>query len=218
MEAAYIRSYSGRLGKERNERSSNPGSAHRLGIWFSVVLNVGASGFTIRPDRSGIGGYQHCRCRGLGEGDRFFQLLSISYAAEEWRWNSQKKIRFATRWKEGSKRDEGCKSDEELDDACGGDGTNVVSDEYVSDYADVFGLSEQDIMRKVFRSEERAYDFYSKFGRCHGFGVRKGDYGKDEEGNLIRRRFFCNRAGLRDEKHLNRLDRKRGYRPETRTN
>ncbi|XP_025642007.1 protein FAR1-RELATED SEQUENCE 5 [Arachis hypogaea] len=119
---------------------------------------------------------------------------------------------------EGSQREEGCRPDEELDDACGGDIMNGVSDEYPSDYAYVFGLSEQDIIRKVFRSEERAYDFYSKFGRCHGFGVRKGDYGKDEEGNLIRRRFFCNRAGLRDEKHLNRLDRKRGHRPETRTN
>ncbi|RYQ79117.1 hypothetical protein Ahy_Scaffold7g108327 [Arachis hypogaea] len=119
---------------------------------------------------------------------------------------------------EGSQREEGCRPDEELDDACGGDSMNGVSDEYPSDYAYVFGLSEQDIIRKVFRSEERAYDFYSKFGRCHGFGVRKGDYGKDEEGNLIRRRFFCNRAGLRDEKHLNRLDRKRGHRPETRTN
>ncbi|XLU80677.1 hypothetical protein S245_004097 [Arachis hypogaea] len=76
-------------------------------VWFRVllqVLNVGASGFTIRLDRSGIGGFRHCRCRGLGEGDRFFQLLSISYAAKEWRWNSQKEIRVATRWKEAKGR------------------------------------------------------------------------------------------------------------------
>ncbi|RYR56745.1 hypothetical protein Ahy_A05g022439 [Arachis hypogaea] len=73
-------------------------------------------------------------------------------------------------------------------------------------------------MRKVFRSEKRAYEFYSKYGRCYGFGVRKRDYGKDEEGNLIRRMFFSNISGLRDEKHLNKLDRKRGHYPETRTN
>ncbi|XP_015970809.1 protein FAR1-RELATED SEQUENCE 5-like [Arachis duranensis] len=72
-------------------------------------------------------------------------------------------------------------------------------------------------MRKVFQSEKIAYDIYSKFGRCHGFGMCKGDYGKDE-GNLIRRMFFGNRAGLRDEKHLNRMDRKKGHRPETSTN
>ncbi|XP_016206146.1 protein FAR1-RELATED SEQUENCE 5-like [Arachis ipaensis] len=50
-----------------------------------------------------------------------------------------------------------------------------------------------------------------------GYGD-KGDYGKDENGNLIRRRFFCNWAGLRDEKHYARLDRKRMHKPETRTN
>ncbi|RYR38744.1 hypothetical protein Ahy_A09g043925 [Arachis hypogaea] len=66
--------------------------------------------------------------------------------------------------------------------------------------------------------EEHAYEFYIKFGKCHGFGVHKGDYGKDDDGNVIKRRFFCNRAGLRDENHYNRLDRKRCHKPETRTN
>ncbi|XP_016195236.1 protein FAR1-RELATED SEQUENCE 5 [Arachis ipaensis] len=88
----------------------------------------------------------------------------------------------------------------------------------VSDYGDVFGLTAAEIENKVFRTEERAYEFYMRFGKCHGFAVRKGDYGKDDDGNVIRRRFFCNRAGLRDEKHYNRLDRKRCHKPETRTN
>ncbi|QHO56396.1 putative protein FAR1-RELATED SEQUENCE 10 [Arachis hypogaea] len=85
-------------------------------------------------------------------------------------------------------------------------------------YGDVIGLTAEDICKKVFRSEERAYDFFAKLGKRLGFGVRKGDYGKDEEGNLIRRRFFCNKAGLRDQKHYNRVDRKRLHRPETHTN
>ncbi|XP_020964684.1 protein FAR1-RELATED SEQUENCE 5-like isoform X2 [Arachis ipaensis] len=88
----------------------------------------------------------------------------------------------------------------------------------VSDYGDVFGLTAAEIENKVFRMEERAYEFYMRFGKCHGFAVRKGDYGKDDDGNVIRRRFFCNRVGLRDEKHYNRLDRKRCHKPETRTN
>ncbi|XP_016199462.1 protein FAR1-RELATED SEQUENCE 5-like [Arachis ipaensis] len=110
----------------------------------------------------------------------------------------------------------GC--NEDFDDACDVGATDIVSDEDTSDYGNVIGLSDQQIMRKVFQSKEFAYEFYCKFGRCQGFGVRKGDYGKDDDGNLIRRRFFCNRAGLRDEKYLHRLDRQRGHRPETRTN
>ncbi|RYR13751.1 hypothetical protein Ahy_B04g070580 isoform B [Arachis hypogaea] len=66
--------------------------------------------------------------------------------------------------------------------------------------------------------EECAYEFYMRFGKCHGFGVRKEDYGKNDDGNLIRRRFFCNKAGLRDEKHYNKYDRKRCHKLETRTN
>ncbi|XP_057729966.1 protein FAR1-RELATED SEQUENCE 11-like [Arachis stenosperma] len=94
----------------------------------------------------------------------------------------------------------------------------LLSDEDGREYGYVTGLTAEDIMKKVFRSEERAYEFYGKLGKCNGFGVRKGDYAKDEDGSVVRRRFFCNRAGLRDGKHYNRLDRKRCHRPETRTN
>ncbi|XP_015939632.1 uncharacterized protein LOC107465151 [Arachis duranensis] len=110
----------------------------------------------------------------------------------------------------------GC--NEDFDDACDVGAADIVSNEDASDYGNVIELSDQQIMRKVFRSEERVYEFYCKFGRCHDFGVRKGDYGKDDDGNLIRRRFFCNRAGLRDKKFLHRLDRQRGHRPKTQTN
>ncbi|XP_057740338.1 uncharacterized protein LOC130957500 [Arachis stenosperma] len=88
----------------------------------------------------------------------------------------------------------------------------------LSDYENVFDFTAAEIENKVFRTEERAYEFYMRFGKWHRFGVRKGDYGKDDDINLIRMRFFCNRAGLRDEKHYNRLDRKRCHKPETRTN
>ncbi|RYR64670.1 hypothetical protein Ahy_A03g010736 [Arachis hypogaea] len=94
----------------------------------------------------------------------------------------------------------------------------LLSDEDGREYEDVSGLSAEDIMKKVFQSEERAYEFYYRVGKCNGFGVCKGDYEKDEDGTVVRRRFFCNRAGLRDGKHYNRVDRKRCHRPETRTN
>ncbi|XP_016200087.1 protein FAR1-RELATED SEQUENCE 5-like [Arachis ipaensis] len=94
----------------------------------------------------------------------------------------------------------------------------LLSDEDGREYGYVTGLTAEDIMKKLFRSEERAYEFYGRLGECNGFGVRKGDYAKDEDGSVVRRRFFCNRAGLRDGKHYNRLDRKRCHRPETCTN
>ncbi|RYQ89233.1 hypothetical protein Ahy_B09g095984 isoform C [Arachis hypogaea] len=73
-------------------------------------------------------------------------------------------------------------------------------------------------MQKTFRTDDDAYEFYKNFGRYHGFGVRKGDSRRDDDGNVRRRRFFCNKEGLRDPKHYNRLDRMRVHKPETRTN
>ncbi|XP_057739897.1 protein FAR1-RELATED SEQUENCE 4-like [Arachis stenosperma] len=78
-------------------------------------------------------------------------------------------------------------------------------------FGDVEGIHMEDIMKKVFRTDEDAYKFYKKFGKYHGFGVRKRDSWKDEDGIVTRRRFFCNRQRLRDAKHYNRLDRMRGF-------
>ncbi|KAL4300396.1 hypothetical protein AHAS_Ahas17G0196700 [Arachis hypogaea] len=73
-------------------------------------------------------------------------------------------------------------------------------------------------MKKVFHSDDVAYEFYKRFGKCHGFGINKGECGKHDKGRLIRRRFFCNRAGLKELKHYNRLDQWREHKLETRTN
>ncbi|RYR10571.1 hypothetical protein Ahy_B05g079002 [Arachis hypogaea] len=88
----------------------------------------------------------------------------------------------------------------------------------MGEFGDVEGIDVEDIIKKVFRSDEDTYKFYKKFGKYHGFGVRKGDSWKDEDGIVTRQRFFCNRQGLRDAKHYNRLDRMRVQKPETRTN
>ncbi|XP_057745456.1 uncharacterized protein LOC130963347 [Arachis stenosperma] len=86
-------------------------------------------------------------------------------------------------------------------------------DEEAGDYGYVLQLSKEEIMNKAFRSDEAAYEFYRRFGKCFGFGIREGDSGK-----VIRRRFFCNRAGLRQRHHYDRLDRQRGHRPKMHTN
>ncbi|RYQ83827.1 hypothetical protein Ahy_B10g102685 isoform A [Arachis hypogaea] len=84
-------------------------------------------------------------------------------------------------------------------------------------HGDVAGLSVADLLKKAWDSVDDAYETYRKYGRCHGFGVRKGDSGKDCDGKLVRYRFFCNREGLRETKHYNRIDRRRMHKPETRT-
>ncbi|XP_025670923.1 protein FAR1-RELATED SEQUENCE 5-like [Arachis hypogaea] len=55
------------------------------------------------------------------------------------------------------------------------------------------------------------------YERVNGFGVRKGDSSKDSDGNVVGYRFFCNKEGLREIKHYNRIDRQRGHKPKTRT-
>ncbi|XP_057739870.1 protein FAR1-RELATED SEQUENCE 5-like [Arachis stenosperma] len=86
------------------------------------------------------------------------------------------------------------------------------------DFGDVADITKNDILRKVFRSEGDAYVFYKRLGKFYRFGIRRGDMFKDEKGNLVQRRFFCNREGQRDKKHYNRIDRKRSHKPETMTN
>ncbi|KAL4349681.1 hypothetical protein AHAS_Ahas10G0066300 [Arachis hypogaea] len=66
-----------------------------------------------------------------------------------------------------------------------------------------------DILKKDWVNNDNAYEFYRKFGKLHGFGMRKGDSRKDCEGNL---------EGLRERKHYDKVDRTRIHKPETRTN
>ncbi|MED6136779.1 hypothetical protein PIB30_059024 [Stylosanthes scabra] len=92
---------------------------------------------------------------------------------------------------EGSESDEpfasGNKNEAEEHDVEDDDTSESNSSGDASEYEDVAGLGEQDIVNKVFRTEDRAYEFYMRLGKYQGFGVRKGDYGKDDRGNLTRR-------------------------------
>ncbi|RYR49707.1 hypothetical protein Ahy_A07g036243 [Arachis hypogaea] len=63
--------------------------------------------------------------------------------------------------------------------------TDVVDyGDVVEHYGDVVELTEDDILRKVFRSEDDAYEFYKKLGKFYGFGIRRGDMFKDEEAQI----------------------------------
>ncbi|KAJ1378725.1 Zinc finger, CCHC-type superfamily [Sesbania bispinosa] len=82
----------------------------------------------------------------------------------------------------------------------------------------IIDLTRADILALDFSTENDAFNFYFSYARCHGFAIRKDDRIRDSEGMVIMRQYLCSRAGLRDKKHLIRLDRKKEHIPLTRTN
>ncbi|RYR72818.1 hypothetical protein Ahy_A02g007033 [Arachis hypogaea] len=71
-------------------------------------------------------------------------------------------------------------------------------------------------MQKTFRNDDDAYEFYKYFGRYHGFGVRKGDSRRDDDGNVRKRRISTIKtmrymAGLAGEYSLVRFLKKDAY-------
>ncbi|RYR63480.1 hypothetical protein Ahy_A04g021291 [Arachis hypogaea] len=78
-------------------------------------------------------------------------------------------------------------------------------------------VTETMLWSSEFDEEVHAYKAYVKYARDMGFAVRKRDLSRDEDGNLNRRYYVCNRQGTRDPKHYRLVDRKRNHKPETRT-
>ena len=77
--------------------------------------------------------------------------------------------------------------------------------------ADPESLQEYDeIVRKMFASEEEGFQFYNPYGLDKGFSVRRSyvewDAGHNE---WTLRKFVCNREGFREEKHMKRENKKR---------
>ncbi|RYR52442.1 hypothetical protein Ahy_A06g027361 [Arachis hypogaea] len=70
----------------------------------------------------------------------------------------------------------------------------------------------------IFPTSEVAYDMYVTYAKCVGFGVRKGDFVKTKDGCYSRRKFFCNKAKLREKKYYDNVSRKREQKAETRIN
>ncbi|PNX62326.1 hypothetical protein L195_g061092, partial [Trifolium pratense] len=72
-----------------------------------------------------------------------------------------------------------------------------------------------------FATVSEAYEFYYRYGKCKGFAIRKASSRiKELDGNKVTqmKQFVCNRHGLREKKHLTRLDRKVEHRRLSRTN
>ncbi|QHN79063.1 Protein FAR1-RELATED SEQUENCE [Arachis hypogaea] len=76
----------------------------------------------------------------------------------------------------------------------------------------------EDIINHIFSTFEVAYDMYVRYAKCVGFGVWKGHFVKTKDGCYSKRKFFCNKAGLREKKYYDNVSRKREQRAETQTN
>ncbi|KAI5421453.1 hypothetical protein KIW84_045040 [Lathyrus oleraceus] len=71
-----------------------------------------------------------------------------------------------------------------------------------------------------FRTVSEYYNFYYSYGKYKGFAIRKGDVrrrGPEGSEIVVMRQYVYNNHGLRDNKHLVRVDRKRDHRCLTRT-
>ncbi|KAL4343533.1 hypothetical protein AHAS_Ahas11G0087900 [Arachis hypogaea] len=88
----------------------------------------------------------------------------------------------------------------------------------ISDDVDTSMLSIAAALADVeFHGVEEAYARYVEYAKATRFAVRKGDSIKDDEGNVVRKFFYCNQQGLPKKKHYERADRKRAHKAETRT-
>ena len=78
-------------------------------------------------------------------------------------------------------------------------------------------LEYNEIVKKLFATEEEGFQFYNNYGFEKGFSVRRSycewDNGHNE---MTLRKFVCSRQGFRDEKQLKRAIKKRKPRNITR--
>ena len=82
------------------------------------------------------------------------------------------------------------------------------------DYKKITKLTGDDIFGLEFGSKSEACEFYSTYGKCHGFvSIRY-----DRQGNIIIHQLLYNREGFHDEKHVNKVDRHKGHKLITQTN
>ena len=77
------------------------------------------------------------------------------------------------------------------------------------DYKRITELTGDNILRLEFGSKCKACDFYSTYANCHVFVLKRDNIRCNRKGNIVMSQLLCNREGLQDEKHVQRVDRLR---------
>lgn len=81
---------------------------------------------------------------------------------------------------------------------------------------DLKELTAKDVFKMKFASEENAHNFYNAYAKAMGFSIRKDRRKVVRENVVVSRKWVCSREGLRAKKYLERVDRLRAPRAETR--
>nr|XP_027093639.1 protein FAR1-RELATED SEQUENCE 5-like [Coffea arabica] len=81
----------------------------------------------------------------------------------------------------------------------------------------VGAIGVDDVMKLTFDTEEEAGEFYNLYAKLSGFGIRKSNAKRDEDGISRFRKWVCCCEGYRNEKWFNYEDRKREAKAITRT-
>ncbi|KAK0571734.1 hypothetical protein LWI29_020768 [Acer saccharum] len=83
-------------------------------------------------------------------------------------------------------------------------------------HSELLSLQATDIMGKEFISVTDAEEFYKKYSYCMGFSMRKDRVSRDTHGLIKIRRWVCSKEGYRSKKNVDRTDRLRQPRGQTR--
>jgi zinc finger SWIM domain-containing protein 3 len=71
-------------------------------------------------------------------------------------------------------------------------------------------LEYEESVRKLFASEDEAFEFYNKYAFDKGFSVRKSYVEWDDaKTEIVLRKFVCSRQGFREEKYMAKETKKR---------
>ena len=82
--------------------------------------------------------------------------------------------------------------------------------------SELISLQGTDIIGKEFISVTDAEEFYNKYSYVIGFSTRKDRLCRDTHGLITIRRWVCSKEGYRSKKHVDRTDRVREPRGQTR--
>ncbi|XP_016206749.1 protein FAR1-RELATED SEQUENCE 5-like [Arachis ipaensis] len=195
--------FGGEIGKQASWVVGVPPVRHRLKKVVRVDLNimcqeqVGATGISVALAVT-----------------TFIEHLGMDSGSEG---NSNFSGQWTDGWSSDSDEEEVWKGDEggtvPSSESLSGSGDQISDYVKTSMLSNVVALDDAE-----FHGVEEAYAIYVVYEKATGFAIRKSDSIKDDEGNVVRKFFYCNRHGLREKKHYEKVDRKRAHKTEITTN
>ncbi|KAK0602966.1 hypothetical protein LWI29_000013 [Acer saccharum] len=86
----------------------------------------------------------------------------------------------------------------------------------LDDPAKLSSLQPSDVIGKEFASVQDAEAFYKNYSLFVGFSIRKDEMRRDRHGMITIRKWVCSKQGYRDQKYIDKTDKKREPRGQTR--